>query len=567
MQTIFPDYVTKTLNILNAAGYEAYVVGGAVRDLLLGLEPGDYDIATNGRPEQIAAVLRNAGYLLAEKLGENFGVVVAVTEGRSLEIASFRNERYAYGQDAHRPAEVWFCDTLKEDLSRRDFTVNAMAMDSRGKLYDYYGGQEDLQAKVLRTVGNPRKRFAEDALRMYRACRFVAQLDFTYVEGNDTAEDVLGDYSASLTVEQNLRIAMVKAGKTVPENLKTMGPDAQLTHGNAIPGSDGSSRDRLLQDDGAAAGLPFGQPGTKYYLKKRYVFDVSRCRNLSLERVKTELDKMLLGKAAGKGLALFLSSGLANAQCRVRDKGSETFVDVLPELAHLPALPQNIRFHCYNVWEHILAAVDNGPRELTLRWALLLHDVAKGLPGVRGTTPDGYPNDHGHEKESAKMAEAILVRLRYPRPFVRRVSWLVAKHMRFAPMMIHKNNTLLRWIRSEATGGEFRTEKEMAEAFSQLTEVFLADMGATWAGVLQEPVMEEGRRLGEEAVRIARERMPVHTSDLHVRGSEIQVLLPLTVGDAMKYLLARVQSGSIPNERGALLQALAKKLEKITKAE
>ncbi|SFE04938.1 CCA tRNA nucleotidyltransferase [Succiniclasticum ruminis] len=567
MQIQFPDYVTKTLNILNAAGYEAYVVGGAVRDLLLGLEPGDYDIATDGRPEQIAAVLRNADYLLVEKLGENFGVVVAVTEGRSLEIATFRNERYAYGQDAHRPAEVWFCDTLKEDLSRRDFTVNAMAMDSRGKLYDYYGGQEDLQAKVLRTVGNPRKRFAEDALRMYRACRFVAQLDFTYVEGNDTAEDVLGDYSASLTVEQNLRIAMVKAGKTVPENLKTMGPDAQLTHGNAIPGSDGSSRDRLLQDDGAAAGLPFGQPGTKYYLKKRYVFDVSRCRNLSLERVKTELDKMLLGKAAGKGLALFLSSGLANAQCRVRDKGNETFVDVLPELAHLPALPQNIRFHCYNVWEHILAAVDNGPRELTLRWGLLLHDVAKGLPGVRGATPDGYPNDHGHEKESAKMAEAILVRLRYPRPFVRRVSWLVAKHMRFAPMMIHKNNTLLRWIRSEATGGEFRTEKEMAEAFSQLTDVFLADMGATWAGVLQEPVMEEGRRLGEEAVRIARERMPVHTSDLHVRGSEIKVLPPLTVGDAMKYLLARVQSGSIPNERGALLQALAKKLEKITKAE
>ena len=567
MQIQFPDYVTKTLNILNAAGYEAYVVGGAVRDLLLGLEPGDYDIATDGRPEQIAAVLRNAGYLLVEKLGENFGVVVAVTEGRSLEIATFRNERYAYGQDAHRPAEVWFCDTLKEDLSRRDFTVNAMAMDSRGNLYDYYGGQKDLEAKVIRTVGDPRKRFAEDALRMYRACRFVAQLGFTYVEGNDSAEDVLGDYSASLTVEQNLRIAMEKAGKYVPENMKTMGPDAQLTHGPAVTGSDGSFRDGLLQSNETGYGLPFGQPGTKYYLKKRYVFDVSRCRNLSLERVKTELDKMLLGKAAGKGLALFLSSGLANAQCRVRDMGSETFVDVLPELAHLPALPQNIRFHCYNVWEHILAAVDNGPRELTLRWALLLHDVAKGLPGVRGVTPDGYPNDHGHEKESAKMAQAILTRLRYPRPFVRRVSWLVAKHMRFAPMMIHKNNTLLRWIRSEATGGEFRTEKDMAEAFSQLTEVFLADMGATWAGVLQEQVMDEGRRLGEEAVQIAREEMPVHTSDLHLRGSEIQVLPPLTVGEAMKYLLARVQSGSIPNEKGALLQALEKKLGKINKPE
>ena len=567
MQNSLPAYVLKTLQILNAAGYEAYVVGGAVRDMLLGIEPGDFDITTNARPEQIASVLRAAGYTLAENLGENFGVVVAVTEGHALEIATFRNERYAYGQDAHRPAEVWFCDTLQEELSRRDFTVNAMAMDSFGKLYDFFCGQEDLKAKLLRAVGNPKQRFAEDALRMYRACRFVSQLDFTYVEGNDTAADVLGEYDEEQTVEQNLRSAMIKAGKPVPADMKTMGPDAQLT--------------------GSLDGNGFGQPGTKYYLQKRYVFDISQCRNLSLERVKTELDKMLLGKAAGKGLALFLSSGLANAQCRVRDKGTETFVVVLPELAHLPGLPQNIRFHCYNVWEHTLAAVDKSPRELVLRWALLMHDVAKGLPGVRGTTPDGYPNDHGHEQKSSEMAETILTRLRYPRPFVRRVRWLVAKHMRFAPMMIHKNNTLLRWIRSEAVGGTFRTEKEMAESFAQLTEVFLTDMGATWAGVLQEPVMEEGRRLGEEAVRIARDRMPVHTSDLKVSGDEMQKLIErecpvhnrnmdeqeethnnskpqrtVSTGEAMKYLLARVQSGSIPNERKALLQSMKRKLEK-----
>ena len=205
MQVHFPSYVLKTLNLLNAAGFEAYVVGGAVRDLLLGREPGDYDITTVARPEQVASVLRAAGYTLAENLGENFGVVAAVTEGHALEIATFRNERYAYGQDAHRPAEVWFCDTLQEDLSRRDFTVNAMAMDAQGTLYDFYGGQKDLEAKLLRTVGDPKKRFAEDALRMYRACRFVAQLDFTYVEGTDTAEDVAGEYDSSLSVEQNLR--------------------------------------------------------------------------------------------------------------------------------------------------------------------------------------------------------------------------------------------------------------------------------------------------------------------------------------------------------------------------
>ncbi|MBR4907472.1 MAG: CCA tRNA nucleotidyltransferase [Acidaminococcaceae bacterium] len=572
MQILFPEYVQTTLRILNDAGYEAYVVGGAVRDMLLGIEPGDYDITTNAHPEQIAAILRPAGYALAEKLGENFGVVAAVTEKHALEIATFRNERYVYGQDAHRPVEVWFCDTLKEDLSRRDFTVNAMAMDSSGNLYDFFGGQEDLKAKLLRTVGDPKQRFAEDALRMYRACRFVAQLDFTYVEGNDTAADVLGDYDEEQTVEQNLRSAMVKAGRPVPADMKTMGPDAQLT--------------------GSLDGNGFGQPGTKYYLQKRYVFDISRCRNLSLERVKTELDKMLLGKAAGRGLALFLSSGLAGAQCRVRDKGSESYVDVLPELAHLPGLPQNIRFHCYNVWEHTLAAVDKSPRELALRWSLLLHDVAKGLPGVRGTTPDGYPNDHGHEQKSSEMAETILIRLRYPREFVRRVRWLVAKHMRFAPMMIHKNNTLLRWIRSEAVSGAFRTEKEMAEAFAQLTEVFLADMGATWAGVLQEPVLKEGHRLGEEAIQIARDRMPVHTSDLKVSGNEIQKLIErecpvhnrnmneqeethknskpqmtISIGEAMRYLLARVQSGSIPNERGPLLRAIERKLEKINISE
>ena len=587
MQNCFPAYVLKTLKILNAAGYEAYVVGGAVRDMLLGIEPGDYDITTNAHPEQIAAILRTAGYTLAEKLGENFGVMVAVTEGHALEIATFRNERYAYGQDAHRPAEVWYCDTLEEDLSRRDFTVNAMAMDRNGTLYDFHNGQQDLKAKLLRTVGDSKKRFAEDALRMYRACRFVAQLDFTYVEGNDTAEDVLGDYDVSFSVEKNLRLAMEKAGKTVPDDMKKMGPDAQLTHGPVIKAPYGDS-----MENKASASRSFGQPGTKYYLKKRYSFDTSRCRNLSLERVKTELDKMLTGKAAGKGLMLFLSGGLANAQCRVREKGSETFVDVLPELEHLSGLPQNIRFHCYNAWEHILAAVDNGPRDITLRWALLLHDVAKGLPGIRGTTPDGYPNDHGHERKSSEMAETILARLHYPCDFVRRVGWLVAKHMRFAPMMIHKSNTLLHWIRSEAVSGTFRTEKEMAEAFAQLTVVFLSDMGATWAGVLREPVLEEGRRLGEEAIRIARDEMPVHTSDLKIRGSEIQKLterftvpytskkndqeglqknlqspVGLSTGDAMKYLLNRVQSGNIPNEREALLQAMERKLEKLKKAE
>lgn len=408
MQIIFPDYIKKVLALLENAGFEAYVAGGAVRDLLLGEFPGDYDVTTNARPEQVAAIVRQAGYGLVEKLGWNFGVVVAIVDGKATEIATFRGERY--GADAHRPEVVWYCATLKEDLSRRDFTVNAMALDSAGRLYDYFGGQQDLKDKALRTVGDARLRFREDALRMYRACRLVAQLDFTYVEGTDTPAQVNAFYDTASSVEENLRRALLTQGRPVPLDMKTMGPDAQLTG--------------PLQKTG------FGQAGTRFALQKRYRFDCRNCRELSLERVRTELDKLLVSKAAGRGLMLLVSTGLAATQCRIRENGREYYTDVLPELSLLPGLPQNIRFHCYNVWEHILAAVDNGPRDLTLRWALLLHDVAKGWPGVRGVTPDGYPNDHGHEKVSAVMAHTILTRLRYPADFVDRVCWLVARHMR-----------------------------------------------------------------------------------------------------------------------------------------
>lgn len=548
MKVHFPRSVEKIIQILETAGFEAYVAGGAVRDLLLGETPHDHDITTNARPEQIEGLMRRAGYEIVAGLGRNFGVTVVLAEGVPVEVSTFRGERYD-DSDAHRPAEVWYCDTLREDLSRRDFTVNAMAMDIRGQLYDYFGGQEDIRRKLLRVVGDPAVRYREDALRMYRACRFVSQLDFVYVEGTDMAEDVKGPYDLAFSTEDNLRRAMEAAGKTVPDDMKSMGPDAQTTRPSAEGG--------------------FGQAGTRYELKKRYYFDPSRCRELSLERVRTELDKLLLGKAAGRGLMLLLSSGLAGAQCRVREQGKDMYVEVLPELLHLPGLPQNIRFHCFNVLEHILSAVDNGPRELLLRWALLLHDVAKGLPGVRGTTPDGYPNDHGHEKASADIARSILTRLRYPEPFVKRVSWLVAEHMRYAPMLLNKHKTLERWIRSEALSGYFRNSAEMGGAFAQLGQIFLADMQATWAGVLREPVMEEGRRLSEEAAFLAKTGMPVHTSDLRLSGGDAVAILAgapsgmeWDTGAALHYLLARVQNGTVANQKADLAAALERKLRR-----
>lgn len=487
-QFLLPPIINRILTLLTEQGFAAYVVGGAVRDLLLGKTPGDFDVATSARPESVISILEPAGVTVIGELGQNFGVVVVYQDGHTVEIATFRGE--TYGVDAHKPEQVWYCDDLESDLSRRDFTVNAMALDQSGNVYDYHGGRQDLQQKILRTVGDAPARYQEDALRMYRACRFVGQLGFDYVQRQ-------------------------------------------------------------------GAGPAFGQPQTPYYLPQSYSFPVSRSAGLSLERVRTELDKLLLGKWAGKGLMLLLATGLAAGRCRVREQGTYREIDVLPELEHLAGLPQNQRFHCYDVWEHTLAAVDKSPRQLAIRWALLLHDVAKGLPGIRRLNKEGQPSDHGHEAESAVMAEVILSRLRYPAPFVQRVVWLVSRHMRFAPMLVTGERTLLRWLRSEAAGGNFKDSHEMTAAFEQLVAVFLADMGATHAGKNTE-LMAEGRALGTAVLELARSKMPVHTKDLAISGHDVLALLEdkSKIRDAMRYLLQRVQSTNLPNERSALEEAV-----------
>jgi len=502
-----PNYIKNVLQAMKAADYEAYIVGGAVRDLLLGLEPHDYDVTTNALPEETKAVCQAQGWQVVDNLGNNFGCVVAVVEGEPCEITTFRGEQY--GVDAHRPSEIWYCKTLQEDLSRRDFTVNAMAMDIKGRVYDFFGGQEDLEHRVLRTVGDPQQRFREDALRMFRACRFVAQLGFTYVQ-----------------------------------------------------------RDNLLPSVGMAA--------TPYRLPVSFKWPLEGCAGLSLERVRTELEKLLVSPYASKGLMLLMATGLTDCSCRVKENGNYTEVPILPELKHLLGLEQNKRFHMYDTWEHTLFALDNSPRDLMLRWTMLLHDVAKGLPGVRGTTPDGYPNDHGHEVESAKMTAPILERFRYPEKFSKRVIWLVAEHMRYAPILFYKHlsddpqytdpvnirRTILKWVRSEATSGSFRKQADLVEAFEQLKEVYLADMGATYAGRKPE-MMQEGRELADLVIELARSCMPVTASDLAVSGKELlELVSQAQIKNILNYLLERVQSQNLANERDVLLQAVEKKLKR-----
>ena len=177
-----PEAVREILEKLESAGYEAWCVGGAVRDLLLGREPGDWDAASSAPPE---AVLDLFG---ADALptGLRHGTVTVKTAGgRGVEVTTFRCD--GTYSDRRRPDRVTFTSSLEEDLARRDFTVNAIALSRRGELADPFGGRADLAGRVLRAVGEPERRFGEDALRILRGLRFASRLGFALETGTAAA--------------------------------------------------------------------------------------------------------------------------------------------------------------------------------------------------------------------------------------------------------------------------------------------------------------------------------------------------------------------------------------------
>ncbi len=169
----YPEYVRSAIDTLESAGHEAYVVGGGLRDMLLGRAPDDYDIATSALPEQIQSVFRSCQTI---PTGIKHGTVTVILDGHPLEITTYRIDgRYL---DSRHPESVSFTSKIEEDLSRRDFTVNAMAYNEKRGFVDVFGGKRDLKNKILRAVGDPERRMDEDALRIMRALRFSAQLSF-----------------------------------------------------------------------------------------------------------------------------------------------------------------------------------------------------------------------------------------------------------------------------------------------------------------------------------------------------------------------------------------------------
>ena len=466
-----------------------YVVGGAVRDLYRNVLPHDYDLVSKLTPDEIKSILSKYPYInVVDKLGNNFGVVVVTFGVYEVEIATFRRE--VYGSDPHRPERVEFSDSLLEDLSRRDFTMNAMAIDLYYNIIDPFCGRFDVANKLLRTVGDAEKRYREDPLRLYRACRFVSQIGMNYVEN---------DYVKNAFV------------------------------------TDDSSFIKSIEE---------------------------RINSLSVERVRQEMDKLITGPHVVRGMILFMDSGLIHTGCTDRRSGKERVVFPFRCLEHLKGLRQNPKYHKFDAWEHTLHAVRRNNEVFCGKitsWALLFHDVGKGLIGVRDYK-DGVPTDYGHEKRSVEIAEESLRDLCFNEKQIKLVTFLIRHHMDFPVFTKGDDKTIKHWLRKNAVG--FRTQTQYINAFNYLYDVMCCDKTASNRNFEEETYLCECLF---KAKCYLETMMVIHSKDLSIKGDYIVEVVkgtPIKIQDVYKELIKRVQDGNLQNNEKDLEVAVKAKVKR-----
>jgi len=192
-----PNYVNSILNRLIDNGFDAYIVGGCVRDLLIGREPFDYDITTSARPDEIEEVFKDQKTI---QVGKEFGTIVVVQKEGNVEVTTFRTE--GEYKDGRRPSEVSFSDDIVDDLSRRDFTINAMAYNRSRGLIDPFSGLRDLNNKIVKSVGDPKIRLKEDYLRILRSVRLATQLELNIEKSTYNACKEFSHYLKYISAER-----------------------------------------------------------------------------------------------------------------------------------------------------------------------------------------------------------------------------------------------------------------------------------------------------------------------------------------------------------------------------
>ena len=428
--------VNYCMQALWQAGYRCYMVGGCVRDSILGLQPHDYDLCTDATPEQICRVF--AEHRLVRS-GEKHGTIGVVLENEVYEITTFRTEG-GY-TDSRHPDWVAFVKDVQGDLARRDFTVNAMAFNPKEGLVDPWNGRQDLEEKRLRTVGDPVARFTEDPLRILRGVRFAVRYGL----------------------------------EPAPETEKAMFA--------LVPLMDKLARERVLE----------------------------------------ELCKLLPLVSAGDLV-----------------RYAPVILGVIPELKPSMGFDQRTHHHIYDVYTHSAHVVENVPGNLALRWAALLHDIAK----PRTFTLDGEGKGHfyDHAEQSAAMADCILQRLRAPNALRQQVVFLVENHM----LQLPADKKVLRRRIS-------RFGLENTELLAQLQKADLMGTGV--------PRVHEYDAVAELLKQIRQENDCLSIRALAVNGKDLiraGVEPGPQMGQLLEQLLCKVQNEELPNEKDALLAYIKK---------
>jgi poly(A) polymerase len=342
------ELATSICNTLIREGHQAFLVGGCVRDLLLGREPEDYDVSTDATPDRVISLFPEA-----VAVGAQFGVISVPLDEHKVEVATFRSD--IGSADGRHPERVVFSSNPEQDVQRRDFTINGLMMrHDSGEILDFIGGQTDLHAGIIRAIGEPARRFAEDKLRMLRAMRFSARFGF----------------------------------QIDPESFAAI-----HLHAHEI-----------------------GQ--------------------VSAERIREELTKLLTEGAARRGMELLDESGLLQ--------------NILPEVAAMQGVEQPPQYHPEgDVWTHTLLMLEGLPAgsSATLAWGVLLHDVGKP-PTFRPASETGDRiRFDGHVDVGVRMAKAICERLRFSNQDSQQLLALIANHMRFKDVSHMRASTLKRFIR------------------------------------------------------------------------------------------------------------------------
>lgn len=311
-----PKYVIHILNTLERSGYEARLVGGCVRDTLLHRRPNDWDVATAAPPEAVTELFERT-----VPTGIRHGTVTVLYGGSACEVTTYRVEG-AYS-DHRRPDSVRFTSRLEEDLSRRDFTINAMAMDASLTLTDPFGGREDLSRRLIRCVGDARERFTEDSLRMLRAVRFAAQLDFALDSAALEAIAVCAPLCSALSPERVAAELRAVLASRDPDMVWLMA-DLGLLNAWLTPRK--GERTHL-------GALP------RYARLAHFCSDLSRCGSITstdtfLRSLRIDTRSVKICSAAAE----ILASGSRDYKRLLRDYGEDAVLAVYPKSRRLRAI-------------------------------------------------------------------------------------------------------------------------------------------------------------------------------------------------------------------------------------